>query len=140
MLIVRGQFAFVDNLLIRPRAGRKGTAMSTEPDLPLEVEPQEVKAGLDKREDILLVDCREADEHATARIDQAKLLPMSELAERVGELLSHRERPVVVHCHRGGRSLRVTKWLREQGFSHVQSMAGGIDRWSLEIDPSVPRY
>jgi rhodanese-related sulfurtransferase len=46
----------------------------------------------------------------------------------------------VVHCHHGGRSLRVAHWLREQGFANAQSMAGGIDRWSQEIDPSVPRY
>ncbi len=43
-------------------------------------------------------------------------------------------------CHRGQRSLQVVSWLREQGIENCQSMAGGIDRWSLEIDPSVPRY
>ncbi|MFM8633916.1 MAG: rhodanese-like domain-containing protein [Planctomycetia bacterium] len=46
----------------------------------------------------------------------------------------------MVHCHRGVRSLRVAKWLREKGFSQVSSMRGGIEAWSLEIDASVPRY
>jgi adenylyltransferase/sulfurtransferase len=65
---------------------------------------------------------------------------MSQLAARVAELEAFRTRPLVVHCHHGGRSLRVANWLREQGFSQAQSMAGGIDQWSLEIDPTVPRY
>jgi rhodanese-related sulfurtransferase len=46
----------------------------------------------------------------------------------------------VVHCHHGGRSLRVTQWLRNQGFAKVSSLSGGIDEWSLKIDSSVPRY
>jgi adenylyltransferase/sulfurtransferase len=107
---------------------------------PLETDPQSVKRRLDAGEDLLLLDCREADEHATVRIAQATLLPMSELAARLGELEPHRRRPIVVHCHHGGRSLRVTKWLRQQGFANVQNMAGGIDRWAIEIDPTLPRY
>ena len=50
------------------------------------------------------------------------------------------EAPLIVFCHHGVRSLNVVHWLREQGVAACQSMAGGIDRWSLEIDPSVPRY
>ena len=88
----------------------------------------------------MLLDCREADEYATANIAQAKLMPMSEIAERLNELEPHRQRSIVVHCHSGGRSLRVVRWLREQGYSQAQSMAGGIDQWSKEIDPAVPRY
>jgi adenylyltransferase/sulfurtransferase len=65
---------------------------------------------------------------------------MSELAARLDELESLRDSDLVIHCHHGGRSLRVTHWLREQGFAKAQSMAGGIDRWSRVIDPSVPRY
>ena len=60
--------------------------------------------------------------------------------ERVGEIEMHRDRLIVIHCHHGGRSLRVARWLRENGFQHAQSMAGGIDEWSQEIDSSVPRY
>jgi len=110
------------------------------PDLPLEIDCRTVKQKLDTKDDLLLVDCRERDEHAKASIAQAVLLPMSEIADRLSELEPYRQRHVVVHCHHGGRSLRVTRWLREQGFGQVQNMAGGIDQWSQEIDRSVPRY
>jgi rhodanese-related sulfurtransferase len=113
----------------------------TMPDpLPMETTCQDVAKMLRQGEDFLLLDCREPDEHRTAHIAQATLLPMSQLAERVGELEPHRQRRIVVHCHHGGRSLRVAAWLREQGFAGAQSMDGGIDRWSLEVDPQVPRY
>ncbi|HQU46751.1 MAG TPA: rhodanese-like domain-containing protein, partial [Pirellulales bacterium] len=60
--------------------------------------------------------------------------------QRVSELEPHRGRAIVVHCHHGGRSLRVAQWLRQQGFAAAQSMSGGIDAWAAEIDPDVPRY
>lgn len=107
---------------------------------PLEVDVQSVKARLDAGDDFLLVDCREATEHAKCRIEGARLVPMSQITERLSDLADYRERPIVVHCHHGGRSMRVTEWLLEQGFTDVKSMAGGIDVWSLQIDPSVPRY
>jgi len=107
---------------------------------PLEVDCAAVKSLLEAGADFLFLDCREADEHATARIDGAVLWPMSELAERAAELAPHRERAIVVHCHHGGRSLRVARWLRSQGFPRAASMAGGIDVWSQAIDPAVPRY
>lgn len=106
----------------------------------IEVDCRSVHADLKAGRNLLLVDCREPDEYAVAKIEGAKLMPMSELTERIGELESHREKRIVVHCHHGGRSLRVANWLRGQGFSQAQSMAGGIDAWSAEIDPSVPRY
>ena len=113
--------------------------LSVEP-LALEISPSEVKVLLDEQADFFLLDCREAEEHATASIAGATLLPMSEIQERVGELEPQRERHIVVHCHLGGRSMQVTQWLRQQGFNRVQSMAGGIAAWSDEIDPSVPTY
>lgn len=88
----------------------------------------------------LLLDCREPDEHAIARIEEARLIPMREIPERLAELEPWRTRPIVVHCHHGVRSLRVVQWLRQQGFEKAQSMRGGIDAWSLEVDPTVPRY
>ena len=108
--------------------------------LPLEVSCQSVQEKLDTAEGLLLVDCREKDEYAVAKIEGATLLPMSELMVRVGELAAHRDGEIVVHCHHGGRSLRVVNWLREQGFAKAQSMAGGIDRWAESIDTTVPRY
>ena len=89
---------------------------------------------------LLLLDCRTPEEHATAKIEGAMLLPMQELPERVAEIAAWRDRPIIVHCHHGMRSLRVAKWLREQGFTLAQSMQGGIDAWSTDVDPAVPRY
>ena len=109
-------------------------------DMPLEVDCRSVKAALDAGGQIVLIDCREADEYATAKIEDAKLIPMSEIQQRLAELEPHRAQRVVIHCHHGGRSLRVANWLRGQGYSQAQSMAGGIDQWSQDIDPSVPRY
>lgn len=109
-------------------------------EFPLEVDCLSVHRDMANDPDMLLLDCREQDEYNTARIAGSQLLPMSELSARVGELAPHRDRRVVVHCHHGGRSLRVARWLRQQGFARAQSMAGGIDRWSCEIDPAVPRY
>jgi rhodanese-related sulfurtransferase len=108
--------------------------------LPVEVVPGEVKGMLDGKADFLFLDCREADEHAAVHIAEAVLLPMSELTDRASELEPHKNRRIVVHCHHGGRSLRVAKWLRQQGFAGAQSMKGGIDQWAVEIDPSLPRY
>ena len=109
---------------------------------PIEIEPIDVQtlgaAGSDAG--WLLLDCRTPEEHATARITGAVLLPMQELPERIGELEQWRGKPIIVHCHHGVRSLRVTHWLREKGFPLVSSMRGGIDAWSGEVDPSVPRY
>jgi len=107
---------------------------------PLEIEPQEVQAWLDTDRAFLLLDCREPEEHATVHLREAKLLPMSQLTSRQAELEPHRDTAIVVHCHHGGRSLQVVEWLRQQGFVNAQSMAGGIDRWALEIDPALPRY
>jgi rhodanese-related sulfurtransferase len=88
----------------------------------------------------LLLDCRTPEEHATARIAGAMLVPMQELPERLAELEAFRPATVVVHCHHGMRSLKVARWLRDRGFSRAVSMRGGIEAWSLEIDPAVPRY
>lgn len=107
---------------------------------PLEIDCRSVKAKLDQQADFLLLDCREKTEYDTVHIPEATLLPMSELQTRVGELEPQKQREIIVHCHHGGRSLRVTNWLRAQGFPNVQSMAGGIDEWATTVDTSLPRY
>ena len=108
--------------------------------LPLEIDVRSVKSLLDEKQDFLLLDCREQKEFDYARIPDSRLIPMKEIPERIPELEPFRGKRIVVHCHHGGRSLRVTQWLRQQGFASVQNMTGGIDAWSLEIDPTVPRY
>ncbi|MEK6239349.1 MAG: rhodanese-like domain-containing protein [Planctomycetales bacterium] len=106
----------------------------------MEIDVRAVKAKLDAQEDFLLLDCREAEEHQLTNIEGALLLPMSEIANRVAELETHRDREIVVYCHHGMRSLDVARWLASQGFADVHSMTGGVDQWSVEIDPSKPRY
>ena len=113
--------------------------MTTTP-LPLETDVASVKQMLDRGEKFILLDCREPDEHAAARIAGSRLIPMREIPARLAELAAHKDERIVVHCHHGGRSMRVTNFLRQQGFSQAQNMAGGIDAWSQQIDPSVPRY
>ena len=88
----------------------------------------------------LLLDCRTRREYDIARLDDALLIPMHELEDRLDEIEAHRGRPIVVYCHHGRRSLVVTQALRRAGFGDVRSMAGGIEAWSQEIDPDVPRY
>ena len=108
---------------------------------PLEISVTDAAAALQAADPRpLLLDCRTPEEHATARIAGAVLIPMQELPERVGELAAHKATPLIVHCHHGMRSLRVATWLREQGFALAQSMRGGIDAWTDEVDPSVPKY
>jgi rhodanese-related sulfurtransferase len=107
---------------------------------PIEVSCQEVRARLDAERPPLLLDCRERDEYQLVHIADSRLIPMSELQTRVSELQAEREAEIVVYCHHGGRSLQVAYWLAQQGFAHVQSLAGGIDAWSVLIDPALPRY
>jgi rhodanese-related sulfurtransferase len=108
--------------------------------LPIDIDVNSVKQLQQSGTDFLLLDCRKPEEYATASIAGSTLIPMQELQQRVGEISDDLNRHIVVHCHHGGRSLRVTHWLREQGFPNVQNLAGGIDAWSLEVDPTVPRY
>ncbi|MGL4512736.1 MAG: rhodanese-like domain-containing protein [Lacipirellulaceae bacterium] len=109
---------------------------------PIEVSCQDVKRLIDGGAPMLLVDCRGADEHATASIAGARLVPMAEIPAAVAELAAAEGagKQVVVHCHHGMRSRRTAEWLRENSVGGAQSMAGGIDAWSTEIDPGVPRY
>ena len=109
-------------------------------NLPLEIDVRSVKALLDRKEDFLLLDCREQDEFNVARIAGSTLIPMREIPNRLSELEPFQEKRIIIHCHHGGRSSRVTNWLRQQGFASAQNMTGGIDAWSLEVDPTVPRY
>jgi adenylyltransferase/sulfurtransferase len=105
-----------------------------------EVSAAALAARLGAREDLLLIDVREPDEWRTAHIEGAQLVPLGSLEARLEELSSWRERPVVVHCHHGGRSAKACARLAAAGFRRVENLAGGIDAWSLTVDPGVPRY
>lgn len=108
--------------------------------IPLEIDVRAVKQLLDSGEEFVLLDCREASEVATARIAGSRHIPMRDVPVRLAELGTGPGKRIVVHCHHGGRSLRVTQFLRQQGYDQAQNMTGGIDAWSLEIDQAVPRY
>jgi rhodanese-related sulfurtransferase len=86
----------------------------------------------------LILDVRRYDELSICHLPGALHVPMDELQDRLDELDPEKE--TVVICHHGVRSLSVTAFLRNHGFREVSSLAGGIDRWSLVVDPSVPRY
>lgn len=109
-------------------------------EYPIEIDVQTVRLLQQSDESFVLLDVRQGDEYATAKIDDSVLIPMGELRERIDELTPHKNERIVVHCHHGGRSMQVTQALRSHGFENVQNMAGGIDAWSLEIDDTVPRY
>jgi rhodanese-related sulfurtransferase len=109
--------------------------------LPLEITPQEVKRRLDEGEKLNLIDVREPQEFALARLESAELIPMRQIPSELQQLESRAEGGgLIVYCHHGVRSLNVVNWLREQGIEACQSLAGGIDAWSRMIDPAVPRY
>ena len=109
-------------------------------DHPWEITPSEVASALAGDAPPVLIDCRTGEELTIARVDAAIHVPMSDIRSRLPELEEHLEDPIVVMCHHGVRSLQVVAFLREAGFLDARSLAGGIDRWSLEIDGTVPRY
>ncbi len=108
--------------------------------LDFEITPSDLASKLSggKPADLILLDVREPWEHATAKIDGTLLMPMGQVAARVQEL--DPDAHIVTICHAGMRSLNVAIWLRNEGLEKVQSLRGGIDAWSREIDPKVPRY
>lgn len=107
-------------------------------DVPFDVHVADLKTWLDEGRALDLIDVREPHEHTICRIEGAKLIPLGDLPERLDEL--DRDRLLVVHCHHGPRSSYAVDFLRQQGFDRAANLAGGIDAWSVEIDPSVPRY
>jgi rhodanese-related sulfurtransferase len=107
----------------------------------MEITPLELKQRLDDGDSVYLLDCREPIEFQQARIDGAELIPMRTVPAKLQHIEGKAEgADVVVLCHHGMRSMQVVNWLREQGIATCRSLAGGIDRWSCEVDPTVPRY
>jgi rhodanese-related sulfurtransferase len=109
-----------------------------------EITPRETKKLLDAGgEGFVLLDCRRLDEWQLTRIEGAVHVPMDQIEKRADELETEdgrKDRAIVVHCHHGMRSLKVTGALRAMGFTNVRSMAGGIDLWSVSVDGGVKRY
>ena len=109
-----------------------------------EVTPREAKAALASGTPPVVLDVRGPDEYAAARIEGSTLIPLHEIESRFDEVEElaggDRSAPIVVHCHHGVRSMKAALLLRAHGFTGAKSMAGGIDLWSVDVDPSVPRY
>jgi adenylyltransferase/sulfurtransferase len=104
----------------------------------IDIEPAEVKRLLDEGRKITILDVRNPPEFEIGTIEGAKLIPLPELQDRLGELDSRET--IVVHCHHGPRSTRAVNLLRKFGFTKAKNMKGGIDQWSIDVDPNVPRY
>ncbi len=112
------------------------------PSSSLEVSPADLQDWLQSETPPLLIDCREEDEFHLCRIEPGRLWPLSNFIEASSAFREGDDSmaPVVVYCHHGVRSMNATQFLRQSGSQNVWSLAGGIDRWSIEIDPTVLRY
>jgi rhodanese-related sulfurtransferase len=106
--------------------------------LDYEISPSDAATLLHENK-VRFIDVREPWEFATAKIDGSVLMPMGDVPARAHQELDPDERLVIL-CHHGQRSLNVAVWLRNQGFEQAQSLRGGIDAWTSEVDPKVGRY
>jgi len=106
--------------------------------MPKTISPKELSAQLASGNPPYLLDVRQPEEHAIARIEPSHLIPLQELVQRIDEIPS--DRVVVVYCHHGVRSLTGAALIERAGHSTVFSLSGGIDTWSQVIDSNIPRY
>jgi adenylyltransferase/sulfurtransferase len=100
---------------------------------------EELKAKQDAGEKFRLIDVREPHEHEVARIADAELKPLGQITQWAQEL-GDKDEEIILHCHHGMRSDRACQYLASQNFTNVKNLMGGIDEWSLKVDPSAPRY
>jgi len=104
-----------------------------------EISATELKQRMDRGDDIQIIDVREPDEVAIARIPNTIHIPLGQIINRMSEIDSEKE--TIVHCKMGGRSARAIDALKRSGFTgELVNLKGGIISWSNEVDPSVPRY
>ncbi len=105
----------------------------------MNITPVELKARLERGDDIRVIDVRESDEWAIAQIPKAELIPLSQFAQRATQELASDEQ-IVLYCHHGIRSARAQGFLLAHGFPHVLNLTGGIEAWAVEVDPKMRRY
>lgn len=104
-----------------------------------EITATELKRRMDAGDDIQLIDVRQPDEYAFAKIEGAKLIPLGEIVERMDELDENKE--VILQCKAGGRSATAIQMLTRAGFQgKMANLRGGITSWSNEVDPTIPKY
>lgn len=102
------------------------------------ITPRELKDRLGQGEKFFLLDVREPWEYALAKLEGSHLIPLATLPQSLGKL--DRNAEIVAYCHHGMRSEDAAGFLLQQGYQHVKNLVGGIDAWSVHIDPTVPRY
>lgn len=102
------------------------------------ITPKELKERMDNGDNVFLLDVREPWEYSMAKIEGAVLVPLGTLPQSLDKL--DRNADIIAHCHHGMRSADAVQFLLQQGFSNVKNLVGGIDAWSVQVDPSVPRY
>ena len=109
--------------------------------MPLEITPEAARRKLAEDSKTVLLDVREPQEFALARIERSLLVPMQSVPAELQKLEALADDgDLLVLCHHGVRSLQVAAWLQARGIENAVSITGGIDRWSTEIDPQIPRY
>lgn len=122
-----------------PAARTAGSGMSQAPKAKLgTISAKETKARMDAGDDFVLVDVREDGEREICKIDGAVHIPLGQITSRYNELPKDKE--IILHCHHGMRSQAAGFELLNVGFTKVTNLTGGIDAWSLEVDPAVKRY
>lgn len=106
----------------------------------LELTPTEVTERKRRGEKIRLIDVRDPWEYELVHLEGAELIPMGDIPAHLPELMKDEDSLVVCYCHLGQRSATVAEWLRKNGIDNAVSVAGGIDRWSRDLDPTITRY
>jgi rhodanese-related sulfurtransferase len=105
-----------------------------------EIIPRELAVQIENGQPIRLLDVRQLWENQLAKLPDSLFIPLNELPARAAEIPSEPATLIVVYCHHGVRSLSAAEYLQRLGHFNVRSLAGGIDAWSCEVDPTVPRY
>lgn len=104
-----------------------------------EITVQELKKIQDEKEPVLLVDVREKFEKELVDIG-GTLIPLGQLADRLPEIESHKDKPIIIYCRSGARSAEACRILMSNGYRDVRNLRGGILKWADDIDPSLPKY
>ena len=105
-----------------------------------EITPRELARHVENGHPVRLIDVRQPWENGIAKLPESLLIPLNELQLRTAEIPTESTTLVVLYCHHGIRSLSAVSYLQKLGYTHVRSLAGGIDAWSCEVDPTIPRY
>ncbi|MBM3993079.1 MAG: hypothetical protein FJ303_02820 [Planctomycetes bacterium] len=105
-----------------------------------EITPRDLAKLIENGLVVRLIDVRQAWESKLAGLPESTLIPLGELAARAGEIAVNSDILTVVYCHHGVRSQSAAEYLRRLGHVNIRSLAGGIDAWSCEVDPAIPRY